>query len=157
MKHDCIARFRSTYVDGTVMAVSHAAAGKEIGRCALRTADPETELRAEPEETCVRPGALCYIRLRYTDKNGSVKPLERGILKVNVTGGRLLGLGSACPYNERGYCGTETDTYFGEALAVVQAGEGKTVALTVTDDRYFGKAEIDVVQNWAVEPERISV
>ncbi|MDE6839800.1 MAG: glycoside hydrolase family 2, partial [Oscillospiraceae bacterium] len=82
--------------------------------------------------------------LRYTDGGGELKPLERGILSVQVSGGELLGLGSACPYNELGYCGTRTDTYFGEALAVVRAGEGSAVELTVTDGRLCGRAEVPV-------------
>lgn len=31
---------------------------------------------------------LCYIRLQYTDEKGIVKPCERGILDVRVTGGK---------------------------------------------------------------------
>lgn len=144
MKNDCIAKFRCTYQDGTVEAVSYDASGRETGRHALRTAGPETELRAVPEEKSVAPGRLCHIRLRYTDGGGELKPLERGILSVQVSGGELLGLGSACPYNELGYCGTRTDTYFGEALAVVRAGEGSAVELTVTDGRLCGRAEVPV-------------
>ena len=71
--------------------------GKELGRCSLRTAAPETQLRAVPEENAVAPDRLCHIRLQYTDESGILKPLKRGILNVEVSGGKLLGLGSACP------------------------------------------------------------
>ena len=144
LKNDCVARFKCAYEDGTVEAVSYDARGREIGRNALHTAKPETELRAVPEETSVQPGRLSYIRLQYTDENGTVKPLERGILNVTVTGGKLLALGSACPYNEIGYLDTKTDTYFGEALAVVQAGESETIELTVMDGRHTGKAAVGI-------------
>ena len=139
LKHDCVARFRCTYEDGTVEAVSYDAGGKELGRCVLRTASPETALRAVPEEMSVQPGGLCHIRLQYTDENGILKPLERGILSVEVSGGKLLGLGSACPYSELGYCGAKTDTYYGQALAVVRAGNDGPVELTVTDGRHAGR------------------
>ena len=138
LKNDCIAKFRCTYEDGTVEAVSYDAAGKELGRCSLRTAAPETQLRAVSEENAVAPGRLCHIRLQYTDESGILKPLERGILNVEVSGGKLLGLGSACPYNEIGFCEAKTDTYYGEALAVMQAGEDKNLTLTVTDGRHTG-------------------
>ena len=144
LKNDCIAKFRCTYEDGTAEAVSYDAAGKELGRCALHTAGPETRLRAVSEEGGVKPGRLCHIRLQYTDENSELKPLERGILKVEVSGGKLLGLGSACPYNETGFCGTRTDTYFGEALAVVQAGEGSEVVLTVSDGKRTGRTAVPV-------------
>ena len=144
LKNDCIARFRCTYEDGTVEAVSYDRHGKETGRCALHTASPETQLRAVPEETSVAPGRLCHIRLQYTDEDGTLKPLERGILSVEVSGGRLLGLGSACPYNALGYVTSRTDTYYGEALAVVQADGSGAVELTVTDGRYTGSAAVTI-------------
>ena len=146
LKNDCMAKFRCIYEDGTVEAVSYDSHGHELGRCSLRTASPETQLRAVPEEGDVEPGRLCHIRLQYTDESGVVKPLERGILSVKVTGGRLLGLGSACPYNETGYITDRTDTYYGEALAVVQAGEGAELTLAVTDGRYAGSVTIPVIR-----------
>ena len=147
MKKDCVARFKCRYEDGTIEAMSYNATGKVLGRCVLNTASPKTELRAVAEESDVRPGRLAHIRLQYTDEDGIVKPLERGILSVTVAGGKLLGLGSACSYNKLGYLTTKTDTYFGEALAVVQAGAGKSIELTVTDGKYTGKATIGISQN----------
>lgn len=144
LKNDCIAKFRCTYEDGVVMAISYDSSGKEMGACALHTASPDTQLRAVSEETAVSPGRLCHIRLQYTDENGTVKPLERGILNVEVTGGKLLGLGSACPFNEIGFVTGRTDTYYGEALAVVQVGEGAELTLTVTDGRYIGKVTVPI-------------
>ncbi|MDE6260538.1 MAG: DUF4982 domain-containing protein [Oscillospiraceae bacterium] len=147
MRNNCIARFKCTYEDGTIMAVSYDAAGNVLGRCTLNTAAPSTELRAVPEVTSVKPGRLCYIRLQYTDETGTVKPLERGTLNVKVIGGKLLGLGNACPYNKVGYCTTKTETYYGEALAVVQAGDNEAIELFVTDGKYRGKATVTIVQN----------
>ena len=48
------------------------------------------------------------------------RPLARGDIRVAVEGGTLLALGSACPYNERGYLTDTTDTYYGQALAIVK-------------------------------------
>lgn len=133
-KNDCVVRFSCTYEDGTVEAVSYDAAGNEIGRTALHTANTETRLCLVPEEETIRPGGLAFVQLRYTDENGTVKSLERGTVTVKVRGGTLLGLGSACAYSERGYLSDTTDTYFGEALAVVRAdADADTVELTAAD------------------------
>lgn len=133
-KSDCVVRFSCTYEDGTVEAVSYDVAGNEIGRTALHTANTETRLCLVPEEETVRPGGLAFVQLRYTDENGTVKSLERGTVTVKVRGGTLLGLGSACAYSERGYLSDTTDTYFGEALAVVRAdADADTVELTAAD------------------------
>ena len=145
-KNDCVVRFSCTYEDGTVEAVSYDTAGNEIGRTALHIANTETRLCLVPEEETVRPGGLAFVQLRYTDENGTVKSLERGTVTVKVRGGTLLGLGSACAYSERGYLSDTTDTYFGEALAVVRAdADADTVELTAADGTHNAACCIPVV------------
>jgi len=86
----------------------------------------------------LRPGQLCYIRLRYTDQNGVLKPTVREPIRVQVTGGRLLALGNACPFNLQGYRTSQTDPYWGEAMAIVEAGtEG---CVTLQADSIVGSA-----------------
>ena len=133
LKNSCDTRFKVEYQPGMLETVVYNQKGKEISRNTLYTAGKETELRAIAEEQSVQKDHLAFIRLQYTDKNGTVKPLKRGILKVSVKGGKLLGLGNACPYNEIGYCTNETDTYWGEALAVVQANGSGDVVLEVQE------------------------
>lgn len=133
LKNSCDTRFKVEYQPGMLETVVYNQKGKEISRNTLYTAGKETELCAIAEEQSVQKDHLAFIRLQYTDKNGTVKPLKRGILKVSVKGGKLLGLGNACPYNEIGYCTNETDTYWGEALAVVQADGSGDVVLEVQE------------------------
>ena len=142
LKGDCIARFTCTYEEGKLEAVTYDKSDREIGRTALTSAGEYTELRAEPEAHQIKRGDLCYIRLRYTDEKGIGKPLERGVIKVRVTGGRLLGMGSGCPYQEKSFIGKETDTYYGEALAVVQAVNEPCIRLEAADGRYTAKTTI---------------
>ena len=139
LKNDCIARFRCAYQHGKIEAVSYDESGKEIGRNILRSAGPETQLMAQPEQITVKPGGLAYVRLRYTDGAGITKPLCRGKLKVSVEGGQLLALGNACPYYETdlSYLDDTCDTYYGEALAVVQAGTHGQLRITATDGSYY--------------------
>ena len=86
-----------------------------------------------------KDGGLVFVRLKYTDEKGEVKPLARGEIKVSVQGGTLLGLGNACPYYEGSYLTNSTDTYFGEALAVVKPdGSGDVV---LCGESPFGKAK----------------
>ena len=147
LKNRCDTTFTVEYRPGRLEAVAYDDSGREISGNALETAGSETILQAVPENKSVRPDGLCFIRLQYTDKAGTVKPLERGILHVNVTNGELLGLGNGCPYNETGYCGDKTDTYFGEALAVVRAAEdagARPVVVEVTDGVHTGLTEIEV-------------
>lgn len=145
VKNNCVFTFQVPYANGKLEAVAYDAPGHEIGRSTLETAGEETILRAVPEETMVRAGHLSFIRLQYTDSNGIVKPCERGVLDVKVEGGRLVGLGSACPYYERSYLDSTSDTYYGEALAIVEAGSGDQVTLTAGDGKHEAVTVVKIV------------
>lgn len=142
LKNDCLARFSIPYESGTLEAVSYDAADHEIGRCKLQSAGGTTCLTLDAEEPTVKPGHLCYVRLRYTDENGITKPLARGSIQVQVRGGTLVGLGSACPFNKHSYLDSETDTYYGEALAIVRMGDGEAMTIAASDGEY--SAELTV-------------
>lgn len=142
LKNDCLAKFSIPYESGTLEAVSYDAADHEIGRCKLQSAGSTTRLTLDAEEPTVKPGHLCYIRLRYTDENGITKPLARGSIQVQVRGGTLVGLGSACPFNKHSYLDSETDTYYGEALAIVRMGDGDAMTIAASDGEY--SAELNV-------------
>ena len=101
-----------------------------------------TSLTLDAEEPAAQTGHLCYVRLRYTDENGITKPLMRGNIQVQVRGGTLVGLGSACPFNKHSYLDSETDTYYGEALAIVRMGDGDAMTIAASDGEY--SAELTV-------------
>ncbi len=145
VKNNCVFTFQVPYANGKLEAFAYDAPGHETGRSTLETAGEETILRAVPEETMVRAGHLSFIRLQYTDSNGIVKPCERGVLDVKVEGGRLVGLGSACPYYERSYLDSTCDTYYGEALAIVEAGSGDQVTLTAGDGKHEAVTVVKIV------------
>ena len=75
-------------------------------------------------------------------ENGITKPLARGNIQVQVRGGTLVGLGSACPFNKHSYLDSETDTYYGEALAIVRMGDGDAMTIAASDGEY--SAELTV-------------
>ena len=111
------------YENGVLEAVAFDAEGKETGRDRLVSAEADTELRLEPEAGTVRKGHLAFVRLRLTDGNGITKVTERTKITLTAEGGKLLACGSACPYYEPDYLGNVCDTYYGEALAVIEVRE----------------------------------
>ncbi|MDF2524678.1 MAG: glycoside hydrolase family 2 [Clostridiales bacterium] len=141
---NCRALFKTKYRSGSISVVAYDANNIEIAKNELITAEDETVLRAIPEKDMVETGGLVYIRLKYTDCNEITKPLERGDIKVKVQGGELLALGNACPFNLAGYLNDHTDTYFGEALAIIKATD-KQVILTATDGKYTAATSVKVV------------
>ncbi|MCH5351317.1 MAG: DUF4982 domain-containing protein [Clostridiales bacterium] len=140
---NCRFDFKVKYYDGEITAVNLDKNGNELSRNSLKTAGNETVLTVLPEKSEVKQGEVCFVRLRFTDKDGNIKPLEHREISVEVDGGELLALGSACPFNLRGYNDTVTDTYYGEAMAVVKAGEGG-FRIKATDGTLVGEAVVTV-------------
>ena len=139
LKRDCRAVFRAAYMNGCVLAIGYGKDGKEICRMSLVTEGEETQLTAMAEQVGIGRERLVYIRLQYTDREGNLKPLARGEVRVQVQGGELIALGNGCPYNETGYLQDRTDTYFGEALAIVRPTETKVSFLA---ESAYGNASV---------------
>ena len=134
--------FTVPYEPGELTAIGYDREGNETGRTSLHSAGPDTKLHLIPEMEKVRQGDLLYVHLRYTDGEGMQKPQVRGVIEVSVTGGQLLALGNACPYNERGYLTPETETYYGEALAIVKPEGSEGITLEAKSP--YGSARLSV-------------
>ena len=126
--------------------------GGFVRRDVWREGEPvvETHVGAEApdvshEGAAVGAGRLAFVRVRYTGANGETRPLARGVLRASVEGGDLLGFGCASPFNEGSFVTGETQTYFGEALAVVRPTLGSQhVRLFVTDGTLSATATLTV-------------
>lgn len=138
------ALFRVPYQDGELAAVAYDAAGNELGRDTLRTAGGATELRLEPESDSCRPGEMAYFRLRYTDEAGEIKPMEKHRVRVSAENGTVMGTANGSTYFRDNYAQPEVPTYFGEAQAVVQAGQTGTLRVSATDGEHSSSASITI-------------
>ena len=132
---DCKATFKVKYAPGELEAVVFDTNGKELGRSALRSAVGKTHLRLNPEVSIVRPGGILYIPVTLQSVNGEVEMNTDRPLTATVTGGELLGFGSANPRTEERFTEGSYTTYYGRALAVVRAGDKGEVTLAVTDGK----------------------
>ncbi len=140
----CRSKFQITYEDGEITAVSYDKNGHEINRQTLVTANEQTILHIKPEQETVQSGKLLFVPMQYGDFIGNWKPMEKHHLRVAVENGTLEGLGSACAYVEGNYAQDTVDTYYGEAMAVIRAGETGTVKITVSDEEKTYTREIPV-------------
>ncbi len=130
----CRTLFKTSYAPGELTAIAYDANGAVQGTCSLSSATGPAALRLLPETDAARPGALCFVRLRYADKNGIWMPTEHHTLKARAENGTLMGLCSANAYVRGNYTDGRTETYYGEALAVVRAGATGEVTLFVSED-----------------------
>lgn len=111
----------------------------------LKTAGADTVLKAEAENAKLTQADLAYIRVRFTDLDGETKPLLRGELSIEVKNGKLLGFGNGCSFNARGYLTDKTDTYFGEALAVVQPVKVGKIDVKVSCEDKVATTSVEIV------------
>lgn len=140
-RKNCRFDFKIKYFGGELTAIAYDQDGNETGRNSLITADDETKLSVIPEKSVVTKGEVCFVPISYTDGKGVWKPLGQGNVKVSVSGGELLALGHACPYNEDGYLSDTTKMYYGRALAVVRADED-SVTIKASDGMNTATATI---------------
>ncbi|MCR5230001.1 MAG: DUF4982 domain-containing protein [Solobacterium sp.] len=134
------AKFRITYIPGTIEAVAYDQAGMELARNSLVSARDDLRPVLHPEDTCVRENEIVYIPVRIEDEDGILECSADRRLKIEVENGELLAFGSANPRLTEDIRSGEYTTYYGRALAVVRAGKAGTMKVSVEDQ----SAEIKV-------------
>ena len=141
---NCRAVFRLRYAPGTLRAEALREDGKIMATSELKTGGSETILSIKPEKAVAKHGEIVYVPIAFTDKDGVLKPYLEKTVALSVTGGALLGFGSAlCKTNEV-FDQPHHRTYRGRALAVVRAGAQKNVIIRAESGAYSGEAEIEV-------------
>lgn len=143
-KKNCRFVFKTKYMGGEITAVALDKNGVEISRNSLYTANENTQISIKPEVEKATCGQIVFVHLQYTDDEGTVKPLERGIISVSVDGGEILATGNACPYNKLGYLSHKTDTYYGCAMTVIKVGDADKLKIYATDGTRECSKEIEV-------------
>lgn len=125
-----ITYFDTIYKPGKLTAVSYEN-GTEIGRMDLQTAAVERKLAAAAEYAGEE---LIYIPIEVQDENGTIAANKTVRLNVEVTGAELAGFGSGNPKPLYNYNCTETETFYGRALAILKKSGNETITVKVTGE-----------------------
>lgn len=136
------AEFKVKYIPGTLTAVVYDQAGNETGRSELHSGNGELGIRLTAEQGAAVPGELIYVDVDLAYSDGVVESNADLCLEASVTGGELLGFGSADPHTEESYLSGKFTTYYGRAQAVVRCGDCGTVTLKVSGGGYTEMKEI---------------
>ena len=136
--------FRLRYAPGTLRAEALSEDGKIISTSELKTGGSETILSIRPEKAVAKPGEIVYVPVEFTDRNGMIKPFIEEPVALSVTGGELLGFGSALCKTDEVFDQPHHRTYRGRALAVVRAADDRSVVIAAESGAYSGEAEIEV-------------
>lgn len=140
------ALYKTQYVPGTLCAVAYDSAGRIIGESELKSATGAVRIKACPEEKEVKAGEIVYIPVNLVGENGVVESNADCRLSVSVTGGELLGFGSANPCTKERYDAGSFTTYYGRSLAVVRAAAPGNLEVTISGENLvMEKVKIKVV------------
>lgn len=141
---DYKATFKCKYAPGKLEAVAFDAGGREIGRSELISAGAKQCIQVKPEVTTAAPGEIVYFNVAIADEDGIIERNHDQKLTVSVEGGELLGFGSANPRTEESYVSGTFTSYYGQAQAIVRAGQSGVVKVTVRGEK-SGEGTAEVV------------
>lgn len=140
---DCKASFKVGYEPGTLVAVAYDRNGNKRGESRLVSAKGKTSVSLTPDKEQAAPGSIVYLDITLVGENGQWEANADETLHISVTGGELLGFGSANPRTEEQYQSGMFASYYGKAQAVVRAGDGGVVQVTVSGNK-AGSASAEV-------------
>ena len=120
--------FDVLYEPGELKAVLYDEAGNVLAGQALTSADADTRIRltAEPKNT---KDDIYYIDVELVGANGVLECNADETLTVSVSGGELLGFGSANPKTPENFKDGKYTTYYGQSQAVLKKTDAK---MTIT-------------------------
>lgn len=123
---DYVATFKVKYAPGVLRAV--ATDDKNIEReASLVSADSNLRIAVTPH----RWGDLIYADIDLVGQNGQVESKADTKLSVKVSGGDLLGFGSAQPCTEERFNTGSYTTYYGRSQAIIRPTSG-TLTISVS-------------------------
>ena len=127
------AYFKFKFQKGKLVAKSLDEKGNVVSESYLESGQEETILNIKTDKDIVEANKLIYMDVKFTDKNGNLKPYIEKEIKVESEGPiKLIGLGSALCKTDELYIDNIHNTYRGHCLAIFKA------------DKYDGKAKIYV-------------
>jgi beta-galactosidase len=122
------------YEPGELTAIGYKD-GKEIGRAKMRTAGPPAAIRLTPDRSKLSAtgGDLCYILVEAVDKKDVPCPLAENTIGFEVAGpGEIAAVGNGNPMSLEPFQSNERKLFFGKAMVIVRATDGKPGTIRVT-------------------------
>lgn len=139
---DCCASFEVEYTAGKLEAVAYDESGNAIGRNELNSATGELTIGITPETEAVA-GKLLYVNVELIGENGIVESNADEKIKITVSGGELLGFGSANPRSEESFLSGEYTTWYGRTQAVVHVdSDADTLKIEAESDKAKRSLEV---------------
>lgn len=117
----CKAVYKTKYVPGELKAAAFDSKGRNMGESRLLSAQSPIAIQVLPEKATPGPGEVFYMDICLADKAGVVELNADTQLSITVSGGELLGFGSANPRTDECFHTGKYATYYGRCQAVLRA------------------------------------
>ena len=127
--------FHIPYAPGTLEAVACDAAGNICGRDTLISASGDLRWHIACETPEPEAGKVTFFAISLQDSDGNVESNRDAELKLAVSGGTLLGFGSAKPRTEAEFHTGIYPSYYGRALAAVRIEDPAHFSISVTSEQ----------------------
>lgn len=129
--------FTVNYEPGVVKARVYDVSGRTMGESMLASAEGELTVQIVREANHAPFNQdIIYFDIRIVGENGQIECNADRKLRADVSGGELLGFGSANPKTTEKYTDGAYTTYFGRAQAVVKK-TAESGQITITDESGF--------------------
>ena len=89
---------------------------------------------------------MLYFRVRYTDRDGELKPMEKHTVRFEAENGVVIGAANACCSFRGNFAQASAPTYFGELQCVVQAAVPGVLRVTAADGGRSAALEVPILQ-----------
>ena len=129
---DLRAFFTVPYEAGLLETVAYDEAGNIIGRDALVSAGNDLHWQITCESDTLEAGKVAYFAITLEDEQGNVESNRDAELTLSVSGGTLLGFGSAKVRTEAEFLTGHYPSYYGRALAAVRVTDAQNFSIRVT-------------------------
>lgn len=126
--------FPVNYEPGVIKARVYDVSGRTMGESMLASAEGKFTVQIAREANHAPSNQdIIYFDIRIVGENGQIECNADRKLKADVSGGELLGFGSANPKTTEKYTDGTYTTYFGRAQAVVKK-TAEAGRITITDE-----------------------
>lgn len=112
--------FEVIYEPGILSAKAYDNDGKCIGEDQIETPSDIRKIVVEPEIDNKKRGSLIYVPIRLEDEKGNIHNINNERIYVEVSGAKLIALGTEAPSSEEDFHGKSTVLYQGQAMTILK-------------------------------------
>ena len=128
-----MAAWQVSYEPGVLKAVGFTK-GRQIASSQLQTTKQASKIKLSADRSTIKGDGqdLSYITVELTDANGLRNPKAENLVKFEIEGGTIVGVGNANPVSLESYQLPQRRAWHGRCLAIVKSDKAGKITLTAS-------------------------